>query len=299
MNWRSRLSDRRSRAEDETAFRPNRRFLRPVSAQPGRPRRVRRLAAFAGQRLWKAVEFVVLFATVIMLGYFGRMEIQRFQRLHYFQITDLIVEGNRLVPTETIIHSLGLPADASTLEVDLRDLAGRIKRNPWIKTASVSRRLPLSLFIRVSERTPRTVVLADRAYLVSEDGLILKEAAPEEMSGLPILRIEAGHRLTVGERIEASRLEHGARLWQQFHRDALGPRVRPREVRLEGDGSFTVSLAHGLPSLRFREEAIRGQLGRLARVLQIRGIDLNALEYADLRFADTVIVKPLPKGDKG
>ena len=299
MNWRSRLPDRRSRSEDEAAFRPSRRFLRPVSAQSGRSRRFRRLAPFASQRLWKAVEFVVLVAIVIMLGYFGRMEIQRLQRLYYFQITDLIVKGNQQVPTETIIRSLGLPAHASILEVNLKNMAEQIMRNPWIKTASVSRRLPLSLVIRVSERTPRTVVLADRAYLVGEDGLVLKEAGPHEVSGLPILRIAPGRPLMAGERIEASRLEHGAHLWQQFHRGTLGPGVRPREVRLEDDGSYTVLLGHGLASLRFRGEALRGQLNRLARVLQIRGIGLNALEYADLRFVDTVIVKPFPKGDRG
>ena len=296
MNWRSRSSDRPSHVEDEAAFRPNRRFLRPVSAETGRSRLVRRLAAFTGQRFWKAVAFVVLLTGVIVLGYLGRTDLRRLQRLRYFQATDLVVEGNRQVPRATIVSSLGLSAHASILEVDLQELAGRVMGNPWIKTARVSRRLPVSLLIRVVERTPRAVVLADRAFLASEDGLILKEAVPEEMPGLPILKIEVGHHLKVGEQIEASRLGQGVRLWQQFDLNTLGPGVRPREVRLEGDGSFTVSLGQGLPRLRFREQALRGQLGRLARVLQIRGISLNALEYADLRFPDKVIVKPLPKG---
>jgi len=198
-----------------------------------------------------------------------------------------------------LAHSLGLPARPSILEVDLKGLAGRIMRDPWIKTATVSRRLPLMLLVRVSERTPRTVVLADRAYLVSEDGWILKEAGPEEVSGFPIIRIDAGGPLAVGERIEASLLEDGARLWRQFHRDTLAPGVQPREVRVEGDGNLTVSLGHGLPVLRFREATMRGQVSRLARALEIRGIGLSALEYVDLRFADTVIVKLAPKGDNG
>jgi len=284
--------DRPRQVDDEVAFRPNRRFLRPVAGGTGRSRRVGRLAA----RYWKAIAFVALLTGVIVLGYLGRTDLQRLQRLRYFQVTDLVVEGNRQVPTATIVNSLGLSPRVGILEVDLQALSERIVRNPWIKTAHVSRRLPVSLLIRVVERRPRAVVLADRLYLASEDGLILKEAGPDEMPGLPIVRIEVGHPLKVGERIEASRLGHGVRLWQQFDRNTLGPGVRPREVRLEGDGSFTVSLGHGLPRLRFREEALGGQLDRLARVLQIRGISLHALEYADLRFLDKVIVKPLPKG---
>ncbi len=199
------------------------------------------------------------------------------------------------MPADTIISSLGLPPHAGILEVDLNGLAGRVMRNPWIKAATVSRRLPGGLVIRVVERTPRTVVLADRAYLVSEDGLILKEARPEEMPGLPALRLDADRPLDVGGRVNAARLEAGARLWRQFDGENLPTGVRAREVRLERGGGFTVSLGPGMPYLRVKGTRLGEELGRLASVLRIREIGLEALEYADLRFADKVIVKLLSK----
>jgi hypothetical protein len=55
-------------------------------------------------------------------------------------------------------------------------------------------------------------------------------------------------------------------------------------------------MGHGMPYLRFQEDALRWQLDRLARVLRIRAIGLRELEYADLRFADKIIIKPIPKG---
>jgi len=290
------LLDRPSRAEDKTAFRPNPRFLRLGSAKPGWRRRLSCVVDLIGPRFWQAAELAVLLVLVVMLGQIVHREVPHPLRLRYFQITDLIVEGNRRVPTAAIIDSLGLPAQTSILHANLKDLAGQILRNPWIKTASISRRLPATLFIRVSERTPRAVVLADRVYLVSDDGLILKEPGPEEISGLPILRVKVEYPLRVGERIDVSRLEQGARLWQQFHQYTFGLERQAREIRLEGDGSCTVLLGRGMPYLRLRVDAVRGQLDRLARVLQIRGISLHDLEYADLRFADKVIVKPLPKG---
>lgn len=257
---------------------------------------MKRVVALLPPQIWRGAELAILLMAVVMLGQFVRREVQSSLRLRYFRITDLIVEGNRRVPAAAIVDSLGLPVHASILEVNLKDLAERIARNPWIKTASVSRRLPTRLSIRVAERIPRTVVLADRVYLVSDDGLILKEAAPEETSGLPILRIKLAQVLGVGERIDGSRLEQGARLWQEFHQHSLEPGMQAREIRLEGDGSCTALLGRGMPYLRFREDTLRRQLDRLARVLRIRGISLHELEYADLRFADKVIVKPLPKG---
>ncbi len=254
------------------------------------------MAAVLVRRLWKVAAVVVLVAAVVMLAVIGHHAVSHLLHLRYFQITGLVVEGNLRVPTATIIQTLGLSAHASILEVDMRGLAGRIMLNPWIKTASVSRRLPSGLLIRVSERLPRAIVLADRAYLVSDDGLILQEATPLEVLDLPILRVKGDHTLRVGERMDVVLLEQGTRLWRQFHQEALGPGIKAREISLEADGSCTVLLARGMPYLRFRGDASPWQLDRLPRVLQLRGIGLHELEYADLRFADKVIVKPLPKG---
>ena len=253
------------------------------------------MRAHFGSQCWRGAELAAVLLLVVIVGQTVRWEVLRPLRLRYFQIADLIIEGNRQVPTAAIVSSLGLAPGTSILEVDLKELAGQIMRNPLIKTASISRRLPAALLIRVSERIPLAVVLADRAYLVSDDGLIVKEAGPQEISGLPLLRVRVEHPVGEGERLDVSRLEQGAHLWQQFHRHTIGPGSEAMEIRLESDGSCTLLLGQGMPYLRFREDALRWQLDRLARVLQIRGISLRELEYADLRFADKVIVKPLPK----
>ncbi|TAL39410.1 MAG: FtsQ-type POTRA domain-containing protein [Methylovulum sp.] len=238
----------------------------------------------------------MLSVLLAVLGWLAWPQIPHSMPMGYLRISDLIVEGNRRVSTEAIIDSLALPTHMGILQVDLKELAAAVMHNPWIETVRVSRRLPATLLVRVSERTPRAVVAADRSYLVSGDGLILQEASPAEMSDLPLLRLHADHPLGTGERIDPARVEQGARLWQWFHQGALGLNVQAREIELKGDGSCTILLGQGLPYLYFGEEdSLQRQLDRLARVLEMRGTTLRELEYADLRFADKVIVKPLRK----
>jgi hypothetical protein len=233
---------------------------------------------------------------LVVLGWLAWQQVPHSIPTRYFRISALIVEGNQRVPTAAIIESLGLAPDASILEVDLRALAAQVVRNPWIKTARVSRRLPAILQVRVAERAPHAVVVADRAYLVSEDGLILQEASPAETSDLPLLRLYADHSLRTGGRIDPARIAQGARLWQRFHQGALGPDVQAKEIQLKSDRSCTVLLGSGLPYLQFGEEdGVQRQLDRLARVLEARRATLRELEYADFRFADKVIVKPRSK----
>lgn len=298
MNWKFRSSARPLRVEDSAGFRPNRRFLRSVSAGSGwQRRRVTRRGSRLGVRLRKVARSTILSVLLAGLGWLVWEQVPRPALISYFRISELLVEGNHRVPTAAIVESLDLAPDASIFEVDLWVLASTVTQNPWIKTARVSRRLPATLHVHVSERAPHAVVVADRAYLVSEDGLILREALPAEMSYLPILRLHADHPLGTGERIDPTRVEQGARLWQRFHQGVLGPDVQAREIQLKGDGSYTVLLGQGWPSLHFGEEdGAQQQLDRLARVLEIRGTALRELEYADFRFADKVIVKPLAKG---
>ncbi|MGB4781478.1 cell division protein FtsQ/DivIB [Candidatus Methylomirabilis sp.] len=247
-------------------------------------------------RLRRGAGVASLSVLLVVLGWLVWQQVSRSTPMRYFLISDLIVEGNQRVPTAAIIDSLALPSHAGILQVDLKELTAAILRNLWIKTARVSRRLPATLLVHVSERAPRAVVAADRSYLVSEDGLILQEASSAEMSDLPLLRLHADHPLETGERIDPARVEQGTYLWQWFHQGTLGPDVQVREIQLEGDGSYTVFLDHGLPYLRFGEkDGLQQQLDRLAQALEMRGTTLRELEYADLRFADKVIVKPLPK----
>jgi len=295
LNWRSRSSDRPVRPEEEAAFRPSRRFLRLARMQRGRPGPLIRVPALVARALRKRTVFILFLFAVAVLGVLGRARAARIIHGSYFEISGCSVVGNRRVSAETIIGSLGLPAHAGVLEVDLNSLAKRIMRHPWIKTATVSRRLPASLLIRVVERRPRSIVQADRAYLVSEDGMILKEAGPDDMPGLPILRLDVDRPHDVGERLDAARLEEGVRLWATLDTEILASGVRAAEIRLEGGGGLAVSLGQGMPYLRVSASRLDEELNRLARVLRTRGIPLQTLEYADLRFADKVIVKLVPK----
>lgn len=297
MNWRFRSSDRPTRVEENAGFRPNSRFLRSASGGAGwRRRGITRRGLRSGSRLRWVARVAVLLVLVGGLGWVVWRQVPRLIPMDYFRVSDLRVVGNDRVPAAAIIESLGLVPDANLLEVDLQALAMRVGRNPWIQRARVSRHLPATLQVHISERAPHAVVMANRAYLVSEDGLILQEASPADLSDLPLLRLHTDHALKMGGRIDPARIDQGARLWRRFHQGVLGPDMQAQEIQLKNDGSCTVVLGPGLPFLHFGgEDGVQRQLDRLARVLEMRGATLRQLEYADFRFADKVIVKPLSK----
>jgi cell division septal protein FtsQ len=212
-------------------------------------------------------------------------------RLPYFRVAEIQVEGNLQVATQDIIASLSLAPETSILEVDLPALTGRVLENPWIREASVRRRLPLSLTIRVVERMPEAVFIADRRYLLSADGVILAELGEGELPTLPTLRAATARRVAIGERILTSEMVQGLSVWRQFQLANALQGEKAHEIAMAGDGAYVVNLGQRMPAIRLRAQDMEGQLGRLGAALSASGQALERFGDVDLRFRDRVIFK--------
>lgn len=220
----------------------------------------------------------------------------RFVRLPYFRIAEVQVEGNLQVATQDIIVGLGLNSETSVLEVNLQALTQRLLRNPWIKEASIRRRLPLSLAVRVVERMPEAVFIADRRYLLSADGVILSSLDEGELPTLPTLRAETPRQVTVGERILTSEMVQGLSVWRQFQLANALQGEKAHEIAMTGDGSYVVHLGQQMPVIRLRAQDLQEQLRRLGAALLASGRHLDQFKNVDLRFRDRVVFTPVAGG---
>ncbi|MBI3990465.1 MAG: FtsQ-type POTRA domain-containing protein [candidate division NC10 bacterium] len=229
-----------------------------------------------------------------LLGWWGW---RQFLRLSYFEITQVVVEGNLQLTAEEIISGLRLPPHLSLLEVDLMEFRQKLLQNPWVREATVRRQLPFTLIVRVVERVPEVVLMPGKAYLLSADGVILAEASPEETLSLPILKAPSERRYMIGEQVLSPQVVKGLTVWREFQAaNAVGGVAR--EITLEEDGSYMVWLGPSMPLIRLRAEDMEGQFQRLLQVLALAKVDLTAYEYVDLRFGEKVIVKP-KEGEEG
>ncbi len=212
--------------------------------------------------------------------------------LPYFRVAEIQVEGNLQVAKEEVIAVLRLAPETSILEVDLPALAGRLLENPWIKEASIHRRLPLSLTVRVVERMPEAVFIADRRYLLSADGVILTELEADELPTLPTLRAASPRAVAIGERILSSEMAQGLSVWRQFQLANALQGERAHEIAIGGDGSYRVNLGQQMPVIRVHAQDMEGQLRRLGAALAASGQGLDRFRDVDLRFRDRVVFMP-------
>jgi hypothetical protein len=214
-------------------------------------------------------------------------------RLSYFRVAEIQIEGNLQVGADEIIASLDLDPETSILEVDLQALTRRVLGNPWIKEAWVRRRLPLSLSIRVVERVPEVIFIADRRYLLSADGVILAEDSADELPTLPTLRAPSPRRVPIGERILSVELAQGLAVWRQFQLANALQGKTAHEIAMTRDGSYAVHLGERMPIIRLLAQDMEGQLRRLGAALLASGQGLDRFAGVDLRFRDRVVFTPV------
>lgn len=102
-----------------------------------------------------------------------------------FQLDDVIVEGRIRTDKEQILKTASLSRGKSLLSIDLLEIKKNLEEIPWVNAASVERRFPDTLFVRISEREP-VAIWQNKAktYLVDREGELIETAEAQKYGGL-------------------------------------------------------------------------------------------------------------------
>jgi cell division protein FtsQ len=164
-------------------------------------------------------------------------------------------------------------------------LKERVERVPWVRSASISRQLPDTLWVRLEEHRP-VARWADgkRQVLVSETGELVRAAAPGDrrFRDLPLLHGEGSPR-RAGELLRLVATE------PSLARRVTGARlVGGRRWDVHLDGRVEVRLPAREPEAAWArlaaEERSSGLLDRA-----ITAVDLRHPEWLTVRIADEAV----------
>ena len=111
----------------------------------------------------------------------------RLAGLRIFSVDSLVVSGNRTLSRADVVAAAGLRTGVSLLSLDLAAVRAQLARHPWVREASVRRRLPGTVLVEIAERVPCVIVRSDRDLLVDETGAVLAAVANGARADLPVL----------------------------------------------------------------------------------------------------------------
>lgn len=204
----------------------------------------------------------------------------------YFAVREIDVEAHGRLDAKTLVAWAELAPGMSVWDVRVRDAEARLLAHPRIREASVERRLPGQVAIRVEEREPVAILFGAKPLWVAADGEVFPPCEAEAIDGFPYVTGVGGAPRS-GQ--VAERLRRAARLVVLWRAHSQWPSIS--EVRPAAD-ELTVFLASTPLAVRFPVEVGAEDFARLGTVLEIwRGreaqlaaIDLSLPGEAVLRL---------------
>jgi cell division protein FtsQ len=184
-----------------------------------------------------------------------------------FAVKTITVEGNARLSPQDVAREAGLSVDSNVFAVDLDAAARALEADPWIKTAKVTRKLPGTLVVVVTEHEPAAVVaIDDKLFLASRNGEFFKEASAEDPLDLPVLTGISGAEVARDrEGVERS-VVRALDVVDEVQKTTLAQRYPVEEVHLEADGTLSLVVGTDGIALHLGRPPFRGKLEQAERV---------------------------------
>lgn len=215
------------------------------------------------------------------------------------KLKQVVVKGTRRLTPDQILEwaslegspTRGAPSwrvrDLDLWQIDLKEMASRLKRHPWIEAVAIERVLPDRLTLTIRERIAWARLEGPPSYLVSGEGMVLQRISEGEV-GPPLPRLVGwgGHSYLPGERIGKAEILGALEILKDAGRCPWALQQGILQVDLSQRERPIITLGNGR-KLRFGPTDIRGSWARLQTVSsRIEG----ASGMIDLSFKDLVVV---------
>lgn len=162
-----------------------------------------------------------------------------------FNIKFIKVENNSIISEEEIINLADIGSEQNLFKLRKNTVIANIKKNAYIESVEISRKLPNTLEIRVKERTRKYMLqFADSYIYINNQGYML-EISTEKLD-LPIItgfktdlsNVKAGDRLEVDD---LKKLEMVIKIVETANSNGIGSLIS--KVDISDDKEYMVELA--------------------------------------------------------
>jgi cell division protein FtsQ len=215
----------------------------------------------------------------------------RLASLRLFTLESVAVSGNKTLGRADVVGAAGLRVGESLIGLDLEGVRAKLASHPWVREASVRRRLPGTIVVEIVERVPCAVVRGDRDLLVDDEGAVLASSAAGSRGDLPVLTgVEtAGDTLTARG---AADVAAGLELVAAIRQVGFPAIAAVAAIDLADPDDALIVPVSGRPVVHAGRRDAAGRLGRWRLVAPDMAARWPELEYVDLRAEGQVVAMP-------
>jgi cell division protein FtsQ len=228
--------------------------------EPGARAASSRIAAMAG-----AVLGVVL---VVGVSVGAAWSVRRYvTQSPRFAIRSFEVFGNAHRTVDALVAESGLALAENVFSTDLDSARARILADPWVADVVLTRRLPGTIVMGVTERTAAALVAIGDLYLATPRGDPFKKFEAGDPADLPVISGLTSADVDDDRPEVESTVRRAIEVAAEYDRSALARRAPLEEVHVAPNGDFTLIVGHAGTQLVLGAPPFRQKLDKAARVI--------------------------------
>ncbi len=230
-------------------------------APQARPRVTRGLVS-----VLKVIAFIVLLGSAI--GGFAYGANRFFVSTSRFAIRHVEAEGSRRFGEDQLLSLAGITRGDNLFSIDLATAEQELSSNPWIASARLTRRIPDTITVSVTEHVAVALAAIDNSlYLVTEDGYPIKPLEEGDSSDFPIVSGVSAEDLQVDRDRALERIAGGIAILRRYERLPMAESYGAQEINLASDGAVQMVVGTSGITFNLGQGPFRQKLLMAGRVL--------------------------------
>lgn len=254
----------------------------------------------AGLSALKVVLVVWPYLLILATVFFARQWAVSTPRFGLENVSVNVEELNR-VNVKRLMSFIDLREGSNLFTIDLDALHNRIKTEQWIKDIRITRKLPDTVVIKITEFEPYAVVNLGLKYYVDHEGFLFKKLSGNDNPDYPVLSGFSPADFRADFEKSGKKVECLARAVSVLKAAELAGAVKRddvSEVRYDHLTGYTLVL-DTKSEVRLGTDDFELKLSRLKLIYDKLGDQAYKVSVVDLADPDQAVIKGLRKVDAG
>jgi cell division protein FtsQ len=193
-------------------------------------------------------------------------------------VDDIEVEGRSATDTATILAALGAHAGTPILAINPARAKEQLEALPWVRSASIQRRLPGTIYVHLVERVPLAVWQhGGKQELIDRDGTVIPVADLSRFANVPTV-------------VGGDQARHGAADLIDLLATEPDLASRVTAAILVGNRRWNLRIDNAI-DVMLPEDDAAGAWARLAKLERANRLLQRDVQIVDLRLPDRLVVR--------
>ena len=212
-----------------------------------------------------------------------------------FQISNFEIKGNSFLEKSKVMQLAKQSVLGQNIfQANIQLVPDRLRDNPWIETAEVSRKMPDSLQVKIKERIPfAKIEMTDgKTFLIDRKAFLIKEIESHEYQILPAMQLNDDTYYEIGSSLQSEEIKNCIKFIEKIISVKNSDQViNFTSITMEEGGRYTLKTPS--TSVRLSEESLKENLDKLRKASKIIHQEGLKIKSIDLTFDDQVVLELL------